>query len=807
MDTPTTASAGRRLAPEELITRCDLQGLAVALDGDAPSSLVGQRRALDAAELALAMPHEGYHLFISGPPGSGKRTLAQQAIATRVRSAGVRRSDWVYVHNFAQAHRPVALQLPAGRGAQLRRDMRALVDELRSMIPAMFESDEYVGQVERIVAEYKERAEQALEGIAQEAQRRGFAMIRTPVGFTFAPAKDGEVLAPEAFEALSPEQRDTLQRSLQEIQEQLVKVLRTSMRAHKEQVDRVRAATRAMTSMVVEHALDDLLHRYADLPAVHRHLQAVRDDVVEHADDFRPKPPEAEPSDELARYEINLLVDASEAGDGAAIEADLPTYANLLGRVDYLPRFGTLVTDFRLIKPGLLHRANGGHLLIDALKLLTQPFAWDALKRALKRQEIRIESLGDLMGLVSTVHLEPDPIPLQVKVVLMGERHLWSLLQALDPEFGRLFRIQADLADELPRQASTQVELARALAGRLRAAGLLAPSPAALATLVEHGARVAGDAQRIDANVQRLLDVAFEAEHVARAGGATSIEASHVRQAVAARRHRAALAHERMQQAMLRDIMLIDTAGSRVGQVNGLSVFAIGDEWFGAPMRITATSRLGEGHVVDVQRESQMSGPVHAKGVLILSSFIATRYSRLHSLAVHASLVFEQTYGMVEGDSASLGELVALLSSIGDTPVVQSLAVTGSVNQFGQVQAIGGVNEKIEGFFELCRARGLAGQGVVVPQANVAHLMLADAVIEAVREGRFVLHAVTHVDEALQIMTGLPAGDPARPADDTVNGRVLRRLSEFSARRQLAERPRRDPSGAARPRGEHERRR
>ncbi|HTP72478.1 MAG TPA: Lon-like protease helical domain-containing protein, partial [Burkholderiaceae bacterium] len=274
MDTPTTASAGRRLAPEELITRCDVQGLAVALDGDAPSSLVGQRRALDAAELALAMPHEGYHLFISGPPGSGKRTLAQQAIATRVRSAGVRRSDWVYVHNFAQAHRPVALQLPAGRGAQLRRDMRALVDELRSMIPAMFESDEYVGQVERIVAEYKERAEQALEGIAQEAQRRGFAMIRTPVGFTFAPAKDGEVLAPEAFEALSPEQRDTLQRSLQEIQEQLVKVLRTSMRAHKEQVDRVRAATRAMTSMVVEHALDDLLHRYADLPAVHRHLQA-----------------------------------------------------------------------------------------------------------------------------------------------------------------------------------------------------------------------------------------------------------------------------------------------------------------------------------------------------------------------------------------------------------------------------------------------------------------------------------------------------------------------------------------------------
>ena len=797
MDMPAQtgpAPDARRLAPAELITRCDPLTLAPAVAGaeaaDKVQSLVGQRRALDAAAFAFAMPHEGYHLFVSGPPGSGKKTLARQAIDQHVARHGVQRSDWVYVNNFDQPHRPIALELAAGRGAVLRADMRALVVELRSTIPAMFDSEEFVAEIERINAEYKERAEHALEGVAQEAQRRGLMMLRTPVGLTFAPTKDGEVLPSAAFEALSPEQREALQRSMSEVQEQLVKVLRTTMRAHKEHADRVRASSRAMTLIVVEHAIGDLLARYADLPRARRYLEAVRDDVVEHADDFRPRPSEV-PSEsalasvaaeDLGRYEVNLLVDAAGSDCAVVLEADLPSHANLVGRVEHLSRFGTLLTDFRLIKPGLLHRANGGHLLIDAVKLLTQPFAWEALKRALTRREIRIESLGDVMGLLSTVQLEPDPIPLRVKVVLMGDRQVCALLQAFDPEFSRLFRVQADLGDELPRESATQLELARALATRMREAGLLAPSQEALAALIEHGARLAGDAAHIDSNVQRLLDVAFEAEHWAREAARDSVAAGDVSRAIAARRDRAARVHERMREAMLRDLVLISTQGARVGQVNGLSVFAVGDEWFGAPMRITATTRLGNGQVVDVQRESRMSGPVHAKGVLILSSFIAARYSRLRRHSIIANLVFEQTYGIVDGDSASLGELVALLSSIGDTPVNQALAVTGSVNQFGDVQAIGGVNEKIEGFFELCQARGLNGQGVVLPQANVAHLMLSDAVIDAVREGRFVLHAVAHVDAALEVMTGMPAGDPNRPDAGTANGRVVRRLMELAER-------------------------
>jgi len=809
--TPDGASQARQLAAGELVTRCDPAALQVALAAAAarPPTLVGQRRALQAAAFALAMPHEGYHLFVSGPPGSGKKTLAREAIAEHVARQGVQRSDWVYVNNFDQPHRPLALQLPAGRGAVLRSDVRALVAELRSTIPAMLESEEFVAEVERINAEYKERAEQALEAVAQEAQRRGLAMLRTPVGFTFAPAKDGEVMPSAAFETLPPEQREALQQSVGEVQEQLVKVLRTTMRSHKEHADRVRAATRAMTSIVVEHAIGELLARHADLPSVRRYLESVRDDVIEHADDFRPRSPEGSESgllghgpDDLGRYEVNLLVDASGIDGDSVLEADWPSHPNLIGRVEHLSRFGALVTDFRLIKPGLLHRANGGHLLIDAVKLLTQPYAWEALKRALTRREIRIESLGDVIGLVSTMQLEPEPIPLRVKVVLFGDRQICALLQALDPEFGRLFRVQADLGDELAREPGTQVELARALAARMEAARLRPPTADALAALIDHGARCAGDSAHIDSNVQRLLDVAFEAEHQARAAAHDRVQAADVAAAVAARRDRAARLHERLHEAMLREQVLIATQGARVGQVNGLSVFAVGDEWFGAPMRISATSRFGDGRLVDVQRESSLSGPLQAKGVLILSSFIAARYSRLREHSIAASLVFEQTYGIVDGDSASLGELVALLSSIGDTPVKQSLAVTGSVNQFGDVQPIGGVNEKIEGFFELCRARGLDGQGVVLPAANVSNLMLGDAVIDAVRAGRFVLYAVATVDAALEVMTGLPAGDPGRPDALTVNGRVARRLGDFAARhaRAIGEPRRARPPPRQRPR-------
>lgn len=783
----------RQLPADELASLCDPASLAIDADAGADQAvIVGQDRARSAIEFGIAMRHPGYHLFVMGPPGAGKRALVRRAIAAHLAHDGGPRSDWVYVNNFEHAHQPVALQLAAGRGAQLRQDMRALVEELRATIPAAFESEEYVAAVERLNIDFKERTERGLLAVGSEAHGRGVLMMRTPAGFTFVPRKRGEpgrdeVMSSEEFEALPPADRERLQQTIAELQDKLLHALRATMRLRKEHADLMRALNRSTAELAVGHGLEELLQRYADVPAVGRYLEAVRAALIDNADAFRPHD-EGGPSDPagaLAPYEVNLLVDAGGQDGAPIVEADLPSTQNLLGRVDHVAQFGTLVTDFRFIKPGLLHRANGGYLLIDAIKLLQQPLAWPVLKRALLRREVRIESPAELFGLVSTVQLEPQPIPLDVKVVLVGEREICQLLQAHDPEFDELFRVVADLGDDMPRGTGTQRALARTLHAQALEVGLLPPDAPALARLLDQAARRSGDAQRLSAGVRHLLDLLHEADHHARAAQRDHVDAGDVQQAIAARRARSARVDERLREAMQRGLLNIATGGRRIGQVNGLAAYAVGDETFGVPTRITATTRLGEGQVVDIQRETRMSGPVHAKGVLILSSFLAARFSRHRAHPVAGSLVFEQTYGLVEGDSASLAELVALLSSIGDLPLRQDLALTGSVDQFGQVQPVGAVNEKIEAFFDLCAARGLDGQqGVLLPAANAPQLMLRSDVVEAARQGRFAVHAVDTVDDALELLTGLPAGDADRPRDDTANGRIARRLAEFSALRR-----------------------
>ncbi len=751
--------------------------------GAGPPAIVGQPRAAAAVRFALAMPHAGYHLFVMGPPGSGRRTLVRQAVAEHVAGNGVHRSDWAYVNNFQEPHKPVALELPAGRGARLRQDLQALVRDLRAMIPAAFESEEYAVEVERLNTDFKERAERGLFEVAQEAERRGLAIARTPMGFSVTPQKDGEVMPPADFEALPEAERERLQQAMVEVQEQLARVLRQSMRLRKDHADRVRELNHSITRVAVDHAAEDVRERHADLPRVAAWLDTLCADVVEHAQSFRGGEAAegetgAEPATaDLSRYEVNLILDAAAVDSPPVVEADLPTHANLVGRIDNLARFGMLMTDFRLIKGGLLHRANGGFLLIDALKLLMQPFAWPMLKRALLRAEIRIEPMAEMLGAITTAQLEPEPIPLRVKVALVGDREVCELLRQADEEFDELFRVVADLGDELPGDAATAAALARSLATQAREGALLPVDAAAMARTLRHGARLAEDASRVTAQGRRLLDLLKEADHFARAAGRARIGAADVQAAVAARRERASRADEHLRDAVLREVLLVDTSGERVGQVNALAVHEIAGETFGSVMRVTATTRLGDGEVIDIQRETRTGGPLHAKGVFILTSFLAARFSRLRDHPVRASLVFEQNYGMVEGDSASLAETVALLSSLAELPVRQALAVTGSVNQMGDVQAIGGVNEKIEGFFDLCAARGLDGRhGVLVPAANAAHLVLRDDVVEAVAQGRFAVHVVQTVDDAVALLTGLPAGDATRPSEDTVNGRIARRL-------------------------------
>jgi lon-related putative ATP-dependent protease len=801
------------LPGDRLTHRCDPAAFQFATTAELEplDDVIGQERAARAVDFGVSIARDGYNLFVMGAPGSGKHTLVRRVIALRAAHAE-RPSDWVYVNNFQEPHRPLALALPPGRGTALRLDMEKLIEELRGAIPAIFESDEYTAKVEAIDSEFTERHERAFGALGAEATDQKIALLRTPSGFSFAPVKDGEVMSPEEFAKLPEEEQSRIESAIVALQGKLEKLVREVIRWRAERIERVKALNREMTLLAVGHLVDELKGGYHDLPKVVDYLDAVQRDVLDHTDDFR-KQPEApaaiarlvqrdEPS--LRRYGVNVLVDHSTPNGLPVVFEDHPTYQNLTGRVDHIAQLGTLVTDFNLIKAGAFHRANGGYLLIDALKLLTQPFAWEGLKRALTRRELRIESLAEMYSLVSTVSLEPEPIPLQAKVVLFGERYIYYLLQAYDPDFGKLFRVAADFSDDFVRTGGTTATFAR-LVGTLASREKLLPlDAAAVARTVDFGSRYAGDGKKITARLQRITDLLTEADHFAREAGSATITAADVDRADAASRDRADRLRERVHEEIVRGTLLIDTSGAKVGQVNGLSVLALGDHPFGEPTRITATTRLGEGQVIDIQREVELGGAIHSKGVLILSAFLAARYSghRPHSLA--ASLVFEQTYSEVEGDSASLAELCALLSSLADLPIRQSFAVTGSINQLGEVQPIGGVNEKIEGFFDVCKARGLTGdQGVLIPTANVDHLMLRADVVAAAREGRFRVYAVATVDQAIELLTGVPAGMPEMLGEGpqaTVNGRVAARLRDYSTVRRSWARPGVRPGGAQAPR-------
>jgi len=759
--------------------------------------LVGQPRAARAVEFGVSMDRDRYHVYVMGPPGTGRHTLVERVIAERASKAS-RPSDWAYVNNFAAPHRPLALELPPGRGRELRDDLRALIEELQGTIPAVFESEEYSSKVEAVDAEFRDRHERAFSTLGAQATEQGIALLRTPAGFSFAPVKDGEVMSPEDFGKLSAEEQKRIEGAITQLQSQLEHIVRDVLRWRKERLERIKHLNRDMTLLAVGHLVDDMKRRYAGFERVIAYLDAVQADVIENVDDFRkregpvPTLPGIARGEEPStrRYEVNLLVDHADSAGAPVINADHPTHQNLIGRVDHIAQLGTLVTDFGLIKPGALHRANGGYLIVDAAKLLWQPFAWEALKRALTRREVRIESLAEMYSLVSTVSLEPEPIPLRLKIILIGERMLYYLLQAYDPEFVQLFRVGADFSDEFERTPENEVQYARLLATVARRDGLLPLGRDAVAASIDFGARLAGDSTKVSANLRRVVDMLGEADFLARQAGRAAVGAEDVRTALEAQRHRADRLREQLHENILRGTIMIDTAGAKIAQVNALSVFDLGDFAFAEPTRVTATTRLGEGQVIDIQREVRLGGAIHSKGVLILASFLAARYSLNHPHALAASLAFEQTYGTVDGDSASLAELCALLSSLAATPIRQSLAVTGSVNQLGEVQAIGAVNEKIEGFFDVCAARGLTGeQGVVIPAANVEHLMLRDDVIAACAAGRFGVYPVRTVDEAIELLTGIPAGAPdavgALPPE-TVNARVARRLQELAERHRGA---------------------
>jgi len=763
------------------------------------NEIIGQERAVDAVMFGVGIRREGYNLFALGPSGTGKRTTITQFLNQRA-AAEPTPSDWCYVNNFDQPHRPRALQLPPGWGVTLRRDMEQLIEELRTALPSAFESEDYRTRKQEVEEEFKEQQEQAFEAIRQRAQERSIGLIRTPAGLAFAPMREGEIISPDEFQELPEEERNRFEEDISELQEQLRDILHRAHQLEREAREKVKELDRQVAMLAVGHRIDELRDKYAELPEVVNYLDAVQQDIVENVDQFRkseespqvmgvPLPSSLVDSLPFRRYQVNVLVDHSQTEGAPVVYEDHPIYNNLVGRIEHLAQMGALLTDFTLIKPGALHRANGGYLILDARQLLLQPYAWDALKRVLRSRELRIESLGQALSLVSTVSLEPQPIPLDVKVVLVGERLLYYLLHRYDPDFGELFKVEADFSEGMDRTSENNLLYARLLATLTCREKLRSLDRGAVARVIERSARTMGDAEKLSVHLLSIVDLLREADYWADVADNEAMTAADVQRAIDAQIHRADRLRERLQERIERGTILIDTAGERVGQVNGLSVLQLGNFAFGRPTRITARVRLGKGEVVDIEREVELGGPIHSKGVLILSGFLSGRYVVDRPLSLSASLVFEQSYGGVEGDSASMAELCALLSALADAPIKQSWAMTGSVNQHGEAQPIGGVNEKIEGFFDVCQARGLLGeQGVIIPLSNVKDLMLRHDVVEAVRAGQFQVHAVQTVDQALELLTGVPAGErdgEGNFPEGSLNHRVEARLIDLVEKQRM----------------------
>ncbi|OOG24150.1 ATP-dependent protease [Thioalkalivibrio denitrificans] len=796
------ALAPEALAPDALFHACDT----ALLKFDSTDELedlervIGQERALEALSFGIGMPHEGYNLYVLGSTGLGKRTLVNRLLSEESARMPVP-NDWCYINDFDSPHRPRALRLPAGVGQALRRDMQQVMEDIIGALAAALQSEAYRSQAQEIHDEFKEREEQAFAELREKAEQQHVAMLRTPGGYTLAPVHDGEILDADEFAKLPEDDQKAIEAAVEALKRDLKQLISQIPLWQREMRERHKELNLSVSSLTVDQHLGELRTKYGELPAVQAFIDALRKDILENADQIRSlgeeegagPNPAGQAARQLNRYKVNVLVDHAHTEGAPVVYEDNPTYQNLVGRVEHTVQFGTLVTDFSLIKSGALIRANGGYLILDAEKVLSHPFAWQALKRALRAREVRIESLEAMLSLASTTTLEPEPIPLDLKVVLVGDRLLYYLLQEYDPEFSRLFKVAADFSEDIRRDGDTTVLYARLIAMQQRAGGLRPLSRDAVARIIEQAARTVSDGERLSLHMGGLDDLLREADYWAGQAQASRVEAVHVEQAVAAGIRRASRIRERVHEEIVRGIQLVDLDGEQVGQVNGLSVISLGEFSFGRPSRITATARLGEGEVVDIEREVELGGAIHSKGVLILGSYLAWRFSMNQPLSLAASLTFEQSYGPVEGDSASVAELCALLSVLADAPIRQSLAVTGSVNQHGQVQAIGGVNEKIEGFFDVCAAHGLTGrQGVIIPASNKPHLMLRRDVVEAVREGRFHVYAVSHVDQAAGLLTGLSAGEPDAAGQwppDGLNGRVQERLAALARLRQAYSRP------------------
>ena len=792
-----------KLTSEQLYRKCDAAKFDFTTTADLEERLsaLGQDRAICAVELGINIKSRGYNLFCLGPEGTGKTSLVKRILEKEGKQRPTP-DDWAYVYNFDEPHKPIAVNFPAGAAAGFAKDMEEFAYAMEHDLPEAVKNELYEEQLSVIREKYQEKRNDYVKVLQKKAKGKKVSLLHMPMGVVVAPMKNGEIISPDVFDTLSDDEKNEIMADLNAMQEEIAQHQDDAPGWEEKQTEEIKKLQEELVKDAIKKPINDIKQKYRGNKKVAEYLKAVQNYILENIPSFVPnydqdsKPQtEEEPmagllsqlknqqeEDKYSKFKVNVVVKNVPDSGAPIVLLDHPTQGNLVGKVERIQQFGALITDFTLIKGGALHRANGGFLLIDARKLLLQPYSWDSLKRALASKEIKIEAPSEDTSF-STISLDPQPIPLDVKVVMTGDAELYDLLSERDPDFSDYFKVEADFGMIIDRTDENEVEYAKLIGSLTKKKNLRSLNKQAVARVIEYSSRLADDSEKLTAHVSSIGDLLKEADYWARKSKASQIGKNHVDQAIKSQIYRS----DRVNRAMLEQIdkgtILLDVKGERVGQINGLVVYNFTRNSFGKPTRITTQVRLGRGEFINIEREVAMSGPIHSKGVLILQALIANRFAKRSPLSLSASIVFEQSYGGVDGDSASSTEYYCMLSAIANLPIKQSLAVTGSINQFGEIQPIGGVNEKIEGFFEVCKYNGLTGkQGVIIPRTNVVNLMLREDVLEAVENGQFSIYAIDDVDDGIELLTGIPAGKAdkrGRFPKGTVNYMVQQSLEEY----------------------------
>ncbi|MFY9114308.1 MAG: AAA family ATPase [Dethiobacteria bacterium] len=755
---------------EELHISCDPLDFEFETTEEVPplEDIIGQERAVKAMDFGLRIKQHGYNIYISGITGTGKNSYAQSLIK-EIAIKDETPDDWCYVYNFKKPGEPIALNFPAGKGAAFARNMENFIVELKEAIPNAFNSEDYERKKTEYIQEFQEVRTAMLEKLNQIASEKGFVLKKTSGGFITVPIVDDKQVSEQDYEQLSTELKEELEIKSNEVQLKALEILRKIQVAEKKLREKIKKMDSKIALMAIGHFFEEMRSDYKDYPKVLNYLQDFQEDVLDNIGIFRTDEDEnlqdplgwlgRQSKQRETRYKVNLLVD-NQATEGAPVEIEHnPFYYNLIGRVEYENRMGMVITDFTMIKGGAMHQANGGYLIIQALDVLTGLQSWEALKRTLKTKEICIENIGEHYGLIAMSTLRPEPIPLNIKVIMIGSQQVYQYLYHYDEDFRKLFKIKADFDVEMKRDRINMTKMASFISTHCRKEKLKHFDRTAVACVVDYGSRLAEDREKISTRFNDIVEVLYEADAWAEAKGDDLVTGEHVQKAIAEKIYRSNKLENKIQELIEKGQILLDVEGGAIGQINGLSVIDLGDYQFGHPCRITASTFLGRQGIINIERESELSGKIHNKAVLIISGFIGHRYAQKTPLSLSASICFEQSYSGVEGDSASVAELLAILSSLAEVPLKQGVAVTGSVNQKGEVQPVGGINQKIEGFFHTCKIKGLTGdQGVIIPAANRSNLMLSPEVVDAVKEGKFSIYLISNIDEAGELLTGMSPG-------------------------------------------------